>query len=52
MSLHVLRRVFLTVVFASAISPVFGDEGMWLFNNPPLQQLKEKYNFQPTPQWL
>src|SRR5215204_4092137 len=25
---------------------------MWLFNNPPLQQLKEKYDFQPTPQWL
>jgi hypothetical protein len=30
----------------------FGDEGMWLFNNPPLKQLKEKYNFEPTPQWL
>ncbi len=28
------------------------DEGMWLFNNPPLKQLKEKYQFQPTPQWL
>src|SRR3954454_6195179 len=28
------------------------DEGMWLFNNPPLQQLKEKYHFEPTPQWL
>ncbi len=25
---------------------------MWLFNNPPLQQLKEKYQFQPTSQWL
>jgi len=30
----------------------FGDEGMWLFNNPPLKQLKEKYQFEPTPQWL
>ncbi|HEY2627197.1 MAG TPA: S46 family peptidase [Candidatus Udaeobacter sp.] len=28
------------------------DEGMWLFNAPPLRQLKEKYNFEPTPQWL
>ncbi len=28
------------------------DEGMWLFNAPPLKQLKEKYNFEPTPQWL
>jgi hypothetical protein len=28
------------------------DEGMWLFNAPPVRQLKEKYNFEPTPQWL
>ncbi len=28
------------------------DEGMWLFNNPPLKQLKEKYQFEPTPHWL
>ena len=28
------------------------DEGMWPFNNPPLKQLKEKYNFEPTAQWL
>src|SRR5438094_8250406 len=28
------------------------DEGMWLFNAPPLKQLKKKYNFEPTPQWL
>src|SRR5256886_6936772 len=28
------------------------DEGMWLFSAPPLKQLKEKYNFEPTPRWL
>ncbi|MGE5207913.1 MAG: S46 family peptidase, partial [Alphaproteobacteria bacterium] len=28
------------------------DEGMWLFNAPPLKQLKEKHQFDPTPQWL
>ena len=28
------------------------DEGMWLFNNPPLKQLKEKYQFEPTKDWL
>src|SRR3981189_757919 len=32
--------------------PCLADEGMWLFNNPPLKQLKEKYRFEPTPQWL
>src|SRR5437762_5638421 len=28
------------------------DEEMWLFNSPPLKQLKEKYQFEPTQQWL
>ena len=30
----------------------FGDEGMWLFDNPPLKQFKDKYNFEPTKEWL
>ena len=29
-----------------------GDEGMWLFNNPPLRQWKEKHQFEPPPGWL
>src|SRR3989440_1263856 len=37
--------------FESAAS-AFADEGMWLFNAPPLKQLKEKYQFEPTQQWL
>ncbi|MBL8151125.1 MAG: S46 family peptidase, partial [Blastocatellia bacterium] len=28
------------------------DEGMWTFDNPPLKQLKEKYNFEPSKEWL
>src|SRR5678816_1204066 len=40
-------------VFAVALNTsVWADEGMWLFNAPPLKQLKEKYQFEPTPQWL
>src|SRR5207244_11573765 len=39
------------MLFATTI-PVLADEGMWLFNNPPLKQFKEKYQFEPTPQWL
>src|SRR5437667_6227159 len=31
---------------------VRADEGMWLFNAPPLKQLREKYQFEPTPEWL
>jgi hypothetical protein len=33
-------------------SPLYGDEGMWLFNNPPKEYLKKKYGFEPTDQWL
>jgi hypothetical protein len=36
-----------------AVTPVvFGDEGMWLFNNPPTKYLKEKHHFDATPEWL
>ena len=28
------------------------DEGMWLLNEPPTAQLKQKYNFLLTPEWL
>ena len=27
------------------------DEGMWLFNDLPTQQLKERYGFEPSPEW-
>jgi nicotinamide mononucleotide adenylyltransferase len=46
-------RILLTASISLAtISSICADEGMWLFNNPPLKQLKEKYQFEPTPQWL
>jgi Peptidase S46 len=44
------RLVF--VMLVATTIPILADEGMWLFNNPPLKQLKEKYQFEPTPQWL
>src|SRR5437868_6570717 len=40
-------------VFAVGLNTsALADEGMWLFNAPPLKQLKEKYQFEPTSQWL
>lgn len=42
----------LSILFVALNASVFADEGMWLFNNPPLKQLKEKYNFEPTKDWL
>jgi hypothetical protein len=44
------RLVF--VMLVATTMPTLADEGMWLFNNPPLKQLKEKYQFEPTAQWL
>lgn len=35
------------------ITPLLtADEGMWLFNDPPIKQLKDKYGFEITPEWL
>ncbi len=34
------------------INSIQADEGMWLFNAPPAQTLKERYGFEPTPAWL
>lgn len=42
----VLSTIMLTTPF------VHGDEGMWLFNNPPAKHLKDRYGFEVTPQWL
>ena len=49
---NVVSLPFLCVLLTSLSDRAFGDEGMWLFNNPPLKQLKEKYQFEATPQWL
>jgi hypothetical protein len=43
---------FLTLLPFLIAATALGDEGMWLFNNPPLKQFKEKYQFEPSPQWL
>lgn len=33
-------------------SSTLPDEGMWPFDSLPLKQLKEKYDFEPTKEWL
>jgi hypothetical protein len=37
--------------FAATASSARGDEGMWLFDNPPSKIFKERYNFEPTKAW-
>ncbi len=45
-------RLFTVACAIGFVASAAADEGMWLFNAPPLKQLKEKYQFEPTPQWL
>ncbi len=40
------------VVLLFLVPAVFGDEGMWLFNNPPRKLLMDKYQFDATDKWL
>jgi hypothetical protein len=36
-----------------ALAPAaFGDEGMWLFNKPPLDYLKKHHDFAKPPEWF
>jgi hypothetical protein len=42
----------LGIAIAAWVTPLVADEGMWTFDNPPRKQLKEKYGFEPTQQWL
>src|SRR5450759_1637762 len=45
-------QAFVIACASSLVAAAVGDEGMWLFNAPPLKQLKDKYQFEPTRQWL
>ena len=47
-----ITAFFLLLSFALSVPVAFADEGMWTFDNPPLKQWKERYNFEPTKEWL
>jgi hypothetical protein len=44
--------LFVILSFLITIPVIRADEGMWTFDNPPLKQWKERYNFEPTAEWL
>jgi hypothetical protein len=46
-----MKRV-LPLLFLSLVGMAFADEGMWLFNHPPTEQIKAKYHFTLTQPWL
>src|ERR1700731_2616937 len=47
-----LSVLFLLLLASTGAMVIAADEGMWTFDNPPVKQLKDKYNFTPTQQWL
>lgn len=49
---HAKSRIFVFILFLALFIPVSADEGMWLFNMPPVDILKAKYNFAVTSEWL
>jgi hypothetical protein len=52
MKLLLIFTLMMFILVLAAAPAVYGDEGMWLFNNPPREHLKKKYDFDATPEWL
>jgi S1-C subfamily serine protease len=52
-SWRLVASVVLSIAFLPAArGPLVAAEGMWTFDNAPLQLLKERYGFVPTREWL
>ena len=47
-----ISLVLLFLFIAQTPLVIRADEGMWTFDNPPLAQWKERYNFVPPAGWL
>ncbi len=41
-----------TTLFGTASTQSRADEGMWLYNQPPAESLRQKYGFEITRDWL
>ena len=54
-NIYIMKKLFVILIlfsFSLVSIPVLADEGMWTFDNPPLKQWKERYNFEPSKEWL
>lgn len=49
---HLRTKLFAFTLVLSLFVPIYADEGMWLFNMPPANILKAKYDFNITTEWL
>jgi hypothetical protein len=48
----ITSRSLLLLLTALSAVVLRADDGMWLLNNPPLKDLKEKHGFEATSTWL
>ena len=44
--------ILVTVLVLAGPSSTRADEGMWTFDNPPIEQLEKQYDFKPSQEWL
>jgi len=49
---RMICSIALAAIVTALVAPLFADEGMWLYNAPPKQLLKDKYAFDATDAWL
>jgi hypothetical protein len=49
--MKLIPLVGLITVLSMSGSLVRGDEGMWLFNDLPVDMLRQKYGFEPSAEW-
>lgn len=48
----IMRTCFAILALGMFAMPAISDEGMWLLNDPPREQLQAKYQFELTDAWL
>lgn len=46
------RAIAIGACAVLSVAALRADEGMWTFDNPPRQQWRERYQFEPTSAWL
>jgi hypothetical protein len=47
-----MKSSLLAALFLGSLFTTRADEGMWLFNQPPREIVRERYQFEPTDAWL
>jgi hypothetical protein len=51
--LRSIRRGLIPAVLLAAVgAPALGDEGMWLFSNPPVAMIEKTYGLSLSPEWF